>query len=92
MLAPILRRLSLTGLLMASLVGTGLLFGSAGPIADLEANVAETSNNVGEIVADTAEPMQAATPAVPTGTVAGARADLRWPFFTFGRKRSGASW
>jgi hypothetical protein len=90
MLAQIIRRLSLTGLLMASLVGTGLLFGSAGPIAQLGANAAETSANVAEIVADTAESTQPATQAVPAGTVAGA--DLRWPFFTFGRKRSGASW
>jgi hypothetical protein len=90
MLAQIARRLSLTGLLMASLVGTGLLFGSAGPIRPLEANVAETSANVAEMAAAVSESAPAST--APAGPGAAAGADLRWPFFTFGRKRSGPSW
>jgi len=91
MLAPMVRRLSLTGLLMASLVGTGLLFGSAVPIDSAEANVGENADNIAEnlvvspTIAITVEPRP-----VPAETTRGA--DLRWPFFTFGRKRSGPSW
>lgn len=91
MLALMIRRLSLTALLMASLVGTGLLFGSAGTIQSAEANVLETGDIVVEIAAEAAsEGVPPESRPVPAHAARGA--DLRWPFFTFGRKRSGPSW
>jgi hypothetical protein len=91
MLAPMVRRLSLTGLLMASLVGTGLLFGSAAPIDSAEANSGETADKIAEQLVSS--PKSATTPEpLPVPAEASRGADLRWPFFTFGRKRSGPSW
>lgn len=91
MLAQMIRRLTLTGLLMASLVGTGLLFGSAGPIAPIQANVGENTGFVVERVETPAESIDAAL-VVPAPVHKAGGSQLRWPFFTFGRKRSNPSW
>lgn len=91
MLAQMIRRLTLTGLLMASLVGTGLLFGGAGPIASIQANVGETTGYGAERADLPAEAIDAAA-VVPVPKPKAGGSQLRWPFFTFGGKRSNRSW
>lgn len=82
MLRALIHRLTLTGLLMTSFVGTGLFFGGAP--ADL--NAAENEANIAEIAAKTAEAAGSAAQSERR------RPDLGWPFFTFGKKRSAVAW
>jgi hypothetical protein len=87
MLTILLRRLALTGVLMAGLVATGLVIGEPAISGERPGKAAETVTNVVE------SDEFGETAVAPRQTRSASRAsEMRWMFFSFGKKRSGGSW